>query len=87
MGDHSRPCLCATPRRAGTGQVLGLVATTSRREVQWLTEDVGRIFYREWKKFIDAIPVGLRTLRPVDAYATMLAGPDPALRDQAARSS
>lgn len=66
--------------------VLALVSTTSRREVQWLTEDVGRIFPREWQEFIDAIPVELRRLRPVDAYATMLASSDAALRDQAARA-
>ncbi len=66
--------------------VLGLVATTSRREVQWLTEDVSRIFPREWHEFIDAIPIELRALRPVDAYATMLACPDAAVRHQAARA-
>jgi hypothetical protein len=61
------------------------VAITSRREVQWITEDVGRIFPREWDRFVNAIPDHLRHPRPVDAYATMLAGPDPIVRDNAAR--
>jgi proline iminopeptidase len=65
--------------------VLGFVGTTSHREVQWITEDVGRIFPREWDKFASAVPEYLRHLRLIDAYATMLADPDPAVRDHAAR--
>jgi len=65
--------------------VLGFVTTTSKREVQWITEDVGRIFPREWDRFASAVPRRLRHLRLVDAYATMLADPDAALRAHAAR--
>jgi proline iminopeptidase len=65
--------------------VLGFVTTTSRREVQWITEDVGRIFPQEWNRFANAVPDHLRHLRLVDAYATMLADLDPAVRDNAAR--
>jgi proline iminopeptidase len=65
--------------------VLGFVTTTSRREVQWITEDVGRIFPQEWDRFANAVPDHLRRLRLVDAYATMLTDPDPAVRDNAAR--
>lgn len=64
--------------------VLGFVTTTSRREVQWITEDVGRIFPREWERFAGAIPHHLRHLSLVDAYAAMLAEGDPVLRDRAA---
>lgn len=64
--------------------VLGFVTTTSRREVEWITQDVGRIFPREWSRFTDHIPEPLRHLRPVDAYAALLAEPDPAVRDRAA---
>jgi proline iminopeptidase len=64
--------------------VLGFVTTTSRREVQWMTEDVGRIFPQEWERFTGAIPDHLRYLSLVDAYATMLADRDPVLRDRAA---
>jgi proline iminopeptidase len=65
--------------------VLGFVTTTSRREVQWITEDVGRIFPQEWDRFADAVPDRLRHLRLVDAYAAMLADPDPRVHDSAAR--
>lgn len=65
--------------------VLGLVTTTSRREVEWITQDVGRIFPREWERFTSAIPERLRHLRPVDAYATLLMDPEPAVHEPAAR--
>ena len=65
--------------------VLGSVTTTSRREVEWITRDVGRIFPREWDRFAAAVPGRLRHLPLVDAYATLLSDADPAIRDQAAR--
>jgi proline iminopeptidase len=64
--------------------VLGFVTTTSRREVQWITEDVGRVFPREWERFANAVPVHLRHLSLVDAYAAMLGDADRAVRDLAA---
>jgi len=64
--------------------VLASVTTTSRREVQWLTEGVGRIFPREWERFAGAVPAALNGLPLVDAYAAMLVDPDPAVRDRAA---
>ena len=65
--------------------VLALVTTTSRREVQWITEDMGRVFPPQWDRFIAAIPGELRRLAPVEAYARMLADPDPVVCDRAAR--
>lgn len=65
--------------------VLALVTTTSRREVEWLTRDVGRIFPREWDRFAAAVPGSLRHLPLVDAYATLLFDTAPAVRDRAAR--
>jgi proline iminopeptidase len=73
-----------TPHRINA-LVLAFVTTTSRREVQWITEDVGRLFPQQWERFIDAIPHQLRYLRPVEAYARMLADPDPIARDLAAQ--
>lgn len=73
----------AHPHRV-TAMVLGFVTTTSRREVQWITEDVGRIFPREWEQFASAVPGHLHQRRLVDAYAALLADPDPAVRDHAA---
>lgn len=65
--------------------LLGFVTTTSRREVEWITEGVGRIFPAEWERFVAAVPASLRQLRLVDAYATLLADPDPAVQAFAAR--
>jgi proline iminopeptidase len=65
--------------------ILALVTTTSRREVEWITREVGRIFPREWDRFAGAVPGALRHLTLVDAYATLLFDPDPAVRDGAAR--
>lgn len=65
--------------------VLALVVTTSRREVEWITRDVGRIFPREWERFAAAVPERLRHLPLVDAYAELLFDPDPMVREHAAR--
>ncbi|MGI5268352.1 hypothetical protein ACQEUU_04320 [Nonomuraea sp. CA-218870] len=61
------------------------VATTRRSEVEWITEGVGRYFPQEWERFRDAVPADLRGERLVDAYARLLADPDPAVREKAAR--
>lgn len=65
--------------------VLALVTTTSRREVEWSTEGVGRIFPREWERFAAAVPESMRRMRLVDAYASLLFDVDPAVRERAAR--
>jgi proline iminopeptidase len=72
-------------RQRVRGLLLALVTTTSRREVDWITRDVGRIFPREWDGFSDAVPLALRHLPLVDAYAILLFDPDQAVRDRAAR--
>ena len=56
--------------------VLGFVTTTSRSEVRWITEDVGRIFPEEWDRFARAVPNHLRHLPLVDAYAILLGDHD-----------
>lgn len=65
--------------------VLFSVTNTTRREVEWVTRDMGRIFPEEWARFRDAVPEGEREGSLVDAYARMLADPDPAVRERAAR--
>ncbi|MDQ2992479.1 MAG: alpha/beta hydrolase [Candidatus Eremiobacteraeota bacterium] len=65
--------------------LLALVTTTSRREVQWLTEGVGVIFPREWEHFASAVPAALRDRPLVDSYAAMVFDRDPVVRDRAAR--
>ncbi|WP_074015310.1 alpha/beta fold hydrolase [Actinomyces polynesiensis] len=59
---------------------LMAVTTTSRREVDWITQGVGRIFPEEWQRFSDAS--GRRSgERVVEAYARRLASTDPADRE------
>jgi proline iminopeptidase len=65
--------------------VLAAVTTTSRREVEWITRDVGRIFPQEWDRFAAAVPDTLQHLPLVDAYAMLLSDPDPGVREHAAR--
>lgn len=64
--------------------VLALVTTTSRREVRWLTYDVGRIFPQEWDRFAAAVPAEMHDLPLVDAYATLLFSSDSSVRERAA---
>jgi len=69
-----------TNRQRVSALVLAAVSTDSRREVDWLTRDVGRIFPREWERFAGAVPDRLRQLPLTDAYAALLFDPDPAVR-------
>lgn len=74
----------AYPERVSE-MVLFSVTTTSRREVEWITRDMGRIFPAEWERFRDAVPEPMRDGDLADAYARLLADPDPAVRERAAR--
>jgi proline iminopeptidase len=73
----------AHPQRVAA-LVLASVTTTSRREVEWITRDVGRIFPPEWERFAASVPDELRHLPLVDAYAALLFDPDAAVRERAA---
>ncbi|SDN47497.1 proline iminopeptidase [Methylobacterium phyllostachyos] len=65
-----------------TALVLGAVTTTSRAEVDWITEEIGRVFPDAWHRF--AAASGRREgERIVEAYARRLAGDDPEDRAQA----
>jgi proline iminopeptidase len=66
--------------------VLFSVGTTSRREVEWITRDVGRIFPEQWARFRDGVPASDRDGNLAAAYARLLQDPDPVVRDQAARN-
>jgi len=68
-----------------TELVLGMVVTTSRREVEWITRDVGRLFPEAWRRFRDGVPEADRDHSLVAAYSRLLHGPDPAIQEQAAR--
>ncbi len=75
----------AHPERV-IAMVLGAVTSGSRREVEWITRDVGRIFPREWEAFAAGVPAAERGGDLAAAYARLLADPDPAVRDEAARA-
>jgi proline iminopeptidase len=60
--------------------VLFSVVGTTRREVEWITRDMGRLFPEQWARFSKG-----HEGRLVDAYSRLLHDPDPAVRDQAAR--
>ena len=57
------------------GIALVAVTTSSRDEIQWITEDVGRIFPEAWAEFAQAASAAPGE-RIVDAYARRLAGQD-----------
>jgi proline iminopeptidase len=72
----------AHPERV-TEIVLVAVTTTSREEVDWITEGVGRVFPEAWQRF-EAASQRRPGERVVEAYARRLAGDDGADRARAA---
>jgi proline iminopeptidase len=67
------------------GIVLGAVTSGTRREIEWITRDIGRVFPREWDEFVAGVPEAERSGDLAGAYARLLASPDPVVRDEAAR--
>lgn len=64
--------------------VLAAVTMGRRREIDWITRDMGRVFPREWERFVVGSRSGDEHRLPA-AYARLLADPDPQVRDDAAR--
>lgn len=67
-----------------TKMILAAVTTTSRSEVDWITETVGRLFPEEWARF-DAHSGRRRGERVVESYARRLAHGDIEDRGRAAQ--
>lgn len=68
-----------------TGMILWGVNSARRAEFDWLFRGgLGVFFPQAWRRLVDAVPVDLRDLDIVDAYARMLFDPDPAVRQAAA---
>ena len=72
------------------GVVLYAVTTTSRAEVDWVTEGVGAIYPEAWDRFAghaERAGIGYRRGegRLVEAYARLVESPDPGVRDAATR--
>lgn len=66
--------------------VLALIALTQRHEIEWVTRDMGRLFPERWEEFRDGVPGADRDGNLADAYRRLLADPDPAVRERAARA-
>jgi proline iminopeptidase len=65
--------------------VLAAVTAGGRRETEWITRDMRRIFLREWDAFVAAVPEAGRDGDLAAAYATLLADADPAVTELAAQ--
>lgn len=79
----------AHPERV-LGVVLYAVTTTSRAEVDWITEGVGAIFPEAWDRFAghaESAGTGYRRGqgRLVEAYARLMTSPDAAVREAASQ--
>jgi proline iminopeptidase len=72
----------AHPQRV-TGIVLIAVTTSSRAEIEWISERVGRIFPREWAE-LEAASGRLPGQPLLEAMLARLTDPDPEVRDAAA---
>lgn len=77
----------AHPERV-RGVVLVAVTTTSRREVDWITEGIGAVFPEAWDRFAnhaEEAGIGYRRGqgRLVQAYAELMESNDPAVREAA----
>jgi proline iminopeptidase len=75
----------AHPERV-TEMILVSVVDTSRRQVEWVTRSMGRIFPEEWARFRDAVPELERHGDLSAAYSRLLHDADPGTREMAAKS-
>jgi proline iminopeptidase len=64
--------------------VLFGIATSTHREVEWLTRHVGRLHPQAWARFRDGVPPEERDGNLAAAYARLLNHPDAAVREKAA---
>jgi proline iminopeptidase len=72
------------PKRVSE-MVLFSIATTSHRDVRWVTRDMGRFFPEKWARFLNGLPAAERDGDLVGAYYRRLHDPDSAVREKAAR--
>lgn len=72
------------PKRV-RGLVLGPVTAGTRRETAWITREMGRLFPEQWAQFVAPVPRAERDGDLAGAYARLLASPDSAVREDAAR--
>ena len=65
------------------GLALGVVTTTSRSEVEWITQDLRRVFPDEWSR-LETAAAPRPSERVIDALYRAITDPEPELRDRAA---
>ena len=65
--------------------VLFSVGTTSAQGVDWITRGVGRFFPEAWARFREGVPPADRDGDLAQAYARLLADPEGAVREKAAK--
>jgi proline iminopeptidase len=65
--------------------ILGAVTSGAQRELDWITRDIGRVFPREWDRFVSLVPHVRESGNVPAAYQTLLSDPDPEVREEAAR--
>lgn len=70
------------PKRT-TGLALGAVTTTSRAEVEWITQDLRRVYPGEWSE-LERVAAPRPSERIVDALYRAITSTDPVVRDRAA---
>lgn len=69
-----------------TAAAFGAVTMTTARDVEWVTRAMGRVFPREWERFVAGVPEGEREGNLAAAYSRLLHDPDPAVRERAAQA-
>ncbi len=65
--------------------VLAAVTAGTRKETDWITRDMGRVFPREWDRFVAVVPDAERDGDLAAAYARLLASDVPRVREDAAQ--
>ena len=68
-----------------TELVLVSVTNGDRRETDWITRDMGRVFPSEWERFRSSVPADEQDGDLSAGYSRLLHHPDPAVRAQAAK--
>ena len=68
-----------------TELVLVCVVASTRRNIEWITRSMGRVFPEAWERFRDGVPETDRDGDLAAAYSRLLHDPDPGVRERAAR--
>jgi len=69
-----------------SAMVLGAVTAGTRREIEWITRDMGRVFPEEFARFVDVLPPDARVGNLAAGYAALMASRDQQERARAARA-